>query len=221
MTTAINAATTATGGTSAATATSASGTDAASMQDRFLKLLVAQIHNQDPMSPMDNAQMTTQMAQINTVNGIQQLNQTLTSMAAQFNTLQVLQGTSMVGQNVLTTGATLSGDPSTGLAGAAFDLASAADKVTVDVLDPNGQVLDSVDMGSLAQGRHGFDWDTSRYQGAGSPTYRVTATLGTKAVSADLLVREKVLSVGTANGAMSIGLQSGRSVGYSNIAAIL
>ena len=47
-----------------------SGTTATEMQDRFLTLLVAQINNQDPLNPMDNAQMTTQMAQINTVSGI-------------------------------------------------------------------------------------------------------------------------------------------------------
>ena len=48
--------------------------DSAAAQDRFLKLLVAQLNNQDPMTPMDNAQMTSQIAQINTVTGIQQLN---------------------------------------------------------------------------------------------------------------------------------------------------
>ena len=58
--------------------------DANASQDRFLKLLVAQLNNQDPMNPMDNAQMTSQMAQINTVSGIQQVNETLKSMATQF-----------------------------------------------------------------------------------------------------------------------------------------
>ena len=43
-------------------------------QDRFLKLLVAQMQNQDPLNPMDNAQVTSQMAQINTVSGIEKLN---------------------------------------------------------------------------------------------------------------------------------------------------
>ena len=65
-------------------ATSNSTTDPAAAQDRFLKLLVAQLNNQDPMNPMDNAQMTSQMAQINTVTGIQQLNKTMESMAGQF-----------------------------------------------------------------------------------------------------------------------------------------
>ena len=46
--------------------------------ERFLKLLMTQIQNQDPLNPMDNAQMTTQMAQINTVAGIEKLNDSMT-----------------------------------------------------------------------------------------------------------------------------------------------
>ena len=196
-------------------------TDTAAMQDRFMKLLVAQINNQDPLSPMDNAQMTSQMAQINTVSGIQQVNQTLTSMAAQFAAMQVLQGTSMVGHNVLTTGSTLVADPSTGMATGAFDLPGAATSVKVDVLAPSGQVLDTVDMGALPQGRQSFQWNAASYQGSGSPTFRVTATNGNQAVATTSLVGDKVVSVGSVNGAMSIQLLSGKSVAYTDIAAIL
>ena len=46
-------------------------------QDRFLKLLTTQLKNQDPLNPMDNAQMTSQLAQISTVDGIEKLNATL------------------------------------------------------------------------------------------------------------------------------------------------
>ena len=204
-----------------ASSSNSTTTDPAAMQARFLKLLVAQINNQDPMNPMDNAQMTSQMAQINTVNGIQQLNQTLTSMSTQFSAMQVLQGSSMVGQDVLTAGTTLTANTSTGLASAAFDLAGAADNVSVDILSPSGQVLDSVNMGTQSAGRHSFDWNTSSYQGTGNVSYRVNATLDQKPVTSTPLVREKVISVGAVNGALSIQLQSGRSVNYSDIAAIL
>jgi len=204
----------------ASAGTSATDTTA-SMQDRFLKLLVAQINNQDPLSPMDNAQMTSQMAQINTVSGIQQVNQTLTSMAAQFATMQVLQGTSMVGHNVLTSGSTLVPNAGTGMAVAAFDLAGNADAVKVEILAPSGQVLDAFNLGALPQGRQSFQWNAASYQGAGSPSFRVTATQGTQAIAAAPLVSEQVISVGSVNGAMSIQLQSGRSVGYADIAAIL
>jgi flagellar basal-body rod modification protein FlgD len=98
-----SSATSALGGSSAV-----SQTDAAASQDRFLKLLVAQLNNQDPMNPMDNAQMTSQMAQINTVSGIQTLNETVKSLSSQFTSLQVLQGASMVGRGVMVDGNSLS-----------------------------------------------------------------------------------------------------------------
>ncbi|MFM1908991.1 MAG: hypothetical protein RLZZ591_2668, partial [Pseudomonadota bacterium] len=86
-----------TASTSSATSSTSgasAGVNTSEMQDRFLKLLVAQLNNQDPMNPMDNAQMTSQMAQINTVTGIQQVNETLKNMS-------MLQSTSMVGRDVL------------------------------------------------------------------------------------------------------------------------
>lgn len=58
-------------------------TNGSDLQNTFMKLLVAQLQNQDPLNPMDNSQMTSQLAQINTVNGIQQLNTTMSSMLTQ------------------------------------------------------------------------------------------------------------------------------------------
>ena len=58
-------------------ADSADGTE-----DRFLKLLVAQMRNQDPLNPMDNAQVTSQLAQISTVRGIESLNKSMTEFVA-------------------------------------------------------------------------------------------------------------------------------------------
>ncbi|HEY4958521.1 MAG TPA: flagellar hook capping FlgD N-terminal domain-containing protein, partial [Caldimonas sp.] len=62
----------------------AAAADTTITADRFLKLLVAQMQNQDPLSPMDNAQVTSQMAQINTVTGIDQLNTTVQGLSSQF-----------------------------------------------------------------------------------------------------------------------------------------
>src|SRR3954465_3385974 len=78
--------------------------DAAATSDRFLKLLVAQMKNQDPLSPMDNAQVTSQMAQINTVTGIDKLNSTVATMTGQFAQLQALQGAALVGHDVVVPG---------------------------------------------------------------------------------------------------------------------
>ena len=66
-------------------ASNAAGTQSATAaaneaSDRFLKLLVTQMQNQDPLNPMDNAQVTSQMAQINTVTGIDKLNNTVAGL---------------------------------------------------------------------------------------------------------------------------------------------
>jgi len=217
MLSATSSATTATNTPSSTSTTAAS--DANASQDRFLKLLVAQLNNQDPMNPMDNAQMTSQMAQINTVTGIQQVNETLKSMAAQFTSLQVLQGASMVGHNVLVESNTLTRNA--GVASGALDLDGKADAVKVEILSPGGQVLDTLNLGALDAGRHSFDWDASSYQGTGEPSFKVTATLGGKAVTNTALARDTVLSVGSDNGAMTVQLQGRAAVAYSSVKAIL
>ena len=218
MLTATNASTATTGTTPSSTAATAAATSAAT-QDRFMTLLVAQLKNQDPMSPMDNAQMTSQMAQINTVTGIQQVNDTLKSMATQFTSLQVLQGSSMVGHNVLVASNTLT--RSAGVASGAVDLAGKADAVKVEILSPGGQVLETFDLGALDAGRHSFDWDASTYQGTGEPSFRVTATLAGQAVASTSLARDTVVSVGSENGAMTVQLQGRTAVPYDSIKAIL
>jgi len=214
-------ATTASTASTAATATAASTTasDTTASQDRFLKLLVAQLNNQDPMNPMDNAQMTSQMAQINTVTGIQQVNDTLKSMATQFTSMQVLQGSSMVGHNVLVASNTLS--VNSGVASGAIDLNGNADTVKVNVLSPGGQILDTVSLGAQTAGRVPFSLDASSYSSSGPVSYQVTATLAGQAVTSTSLAQDSVVSVGSENGAMTVQLQGRAAVAYDSIKAIL
>ena len=86
--------------TSSLDATSVASTTTENAQDRLMKLLIAQLSNQDPLNPMDNAEMTSQIAQINTVTGIQQLNTTVTNLASQVNGVQRRQGSNRVGGGV-------------------------------------------------------------------------------------------------------------------------
>jgi flagellar basal-body rod modification protein FlgD len=193
--------------------------DAEKSQDRFLKLLVAQLNNQDPMNPMDNAQMTSQMAQINTVSGIQQLNDTMKSMATQYTAMQTLQGASMVGRDVLSEGNTLS--VTSGVGKAAFDLSGDASQVTVQVLSPGGQLLDTLDLGTLTSGRHNFEWNASSYTGTGTPVFKVSASQGGKAVTSTSLARNTVQSVSNDSGTLNLTLNSGKSLAYDAVKAIL
>src|SRR5438445_4766616 len=114
------AATSSSTSSSAAASTLASASDAAGSQDRFLKLLVTQLQNQDPLSPMDNAELTSQIAQINTVSGINTLNTTVQGLSSPFLQMQSLQGASLVGKNVIVPGNKL--DIADGTAQGGFEL---------------------------------------------------------------------------------------------------
>ncbi len=77
------------------------------MQNRFLKLLTTQLKNQDPLNPMDNAQMTSQLAQMSTVSGIEKLNTTLGKMLDIYDSGQSMQAAGLIGKHVLVPGNTL------------------------------------------------------------------------------------------------------------------
>lgn len=205
---------------SSATSTKSAGQASADeQQDRFLKLLVAQLNNQDPMNPMDNAQMTSQMAQINTVSGITQLNETMKSMAAQFNSMQMMQGAGMIGHGVMLQSNTLSIDA--GKARGAVDLPTNADKVSVQILTPGGQLLDTLNLGALTPGRHAFEWDASTYTGVASPVFNVVATAGKQTVAATALAQDTITSIETNGTSMSLQLKGRDAIAYSAIQAIL
>src|SRR5581483_11797495 len=92
---------------SSSTTTSSSSLDNNSpdaIQNRFLTLLIAQMKNQDPSNPMDNSQLTTQMAQLSTVSGISQLNNSLSTLMSNLNSSQALSTANMIGHSVLAPG---------------------------------------------------------------------------------------------------------------------
>lgn len=170
---------------------------AAELSDRFLQLLVTQLKNQDPMNPMDNAEMTSQLAQISTVEGVNNLNATVDGLVSQFKSNQVLQGASLVGRQVLAEGDALT----LSAAGAAggIGLETSADSVKVKVLDGNGAVVQTLDLGAQDAGLVRFVWDgkgaDGQAQAEGQYTFKVEAGAADKSVAAATYALGNVLSV--------------------------
>jgi len=198
--------------------TATSATDAAGSQDRFLKLLVTQLQNQDPLSPMDNAELTSQIAQINTVSGINTLNTTVQGLSSQFLQMQSLQGASLVGKNVIVPGNKL--DIADGTAQGGFELTSAADAVKMEVLSPAGQVLDTVALGAQSAGMHSFDWAAGSYTNTSGLTFRITATSGATTLTSTALMRDTVDAVSTSGSTLQLELDRAGTVDYSTVRAI-
>ncbi len=202
----------------AAGAVPATQNDAAS-SDRFLKLLVAQMQNQDPLNPMDNAQVTSQMAQISTVDGIAKLNATVQGLNQQFVQLQALQGASLVGRDVILPGDRLSPNDA-GLVQGGFELATPADSVKVEILNAGGRVIDTIALGAEGSGRHGFEWTPAAGVDATlGVRFRVIAKSGSAAVAATPLMRDRVDAVATGGDSLTLELRLSGSVSYSQIRA--
>jgi flagellar basal-body rod modification protein FlgD len=169
------------------------------------------------MNPMDNAQVTSQMAQINTVQGIQTLNTTVSGLSGSLLNMQALQGTALVGHDVVVKGNSLSIEDKVGQGG--FKLSQAADAVKVEVLDSAGKVVNTQQLGAEAAGNHGFQWDASSAD-AGNYTFRVTATAKGGAVETQLLMRDKVNAVSTGGTSLTLELAKSGSVPYADVQAL-
>jgi flagellar basal-body rod modification protein FlgD len=194
--------------------------DATMTSDRFLKLLVAQMKNQDPLNPMDNAQVTSQMAQINTVTGIDKLNATVAGLSAQFMQMQAMQGASLVGHDVIVAGNKLDIDATTAIGQGGFELQTPADAVKVEILAPSGAVLQTLNLGAQGAGMHSFDWPAGSASDSSGLTFRVGATAGGVAIASTPLMRDRVDAV-TANGnSFNLELQKSGSTPYASVKAL-
>ncbi|MBA4141797.1 MAG: flagellar hook assembly protein FlgD [Nitrosospira sp.] len=201
--------------------TGKSGVD--DQQDRFLQLLVTQMKNQDPLNPLDNAQVTSQLAQISTVNGIEKLNATIQAMANSFTAGQSLQAASMIGKDVLVPGSTLQFSGGSGRFG--IDVGQAADQVEVTIRNTAGAALRVLNLGAQAAGSQILEWDGKTSDGAqvadGSYSVSVSAMRGDEKIDAQTLTRATVQGVSQDNQGVRLNVGTLGTVGLADIRQIL
>jgi flagellar basal-body rod modification protein FlgD len=192
--------------------------DAQANQDRFLTLLVAQMKNQDPLNPMENAQLTTQIAQIQTVTGVDKLNTSIEGLGKQFGQSQLMGAVGLVGRDVTLPGNRLAvgKDAATGV----FELSGAADNVKVEVTTAAGTVIDTVELGAATSGRHAFSWSKEGYSSNQELNFRVKATRGATPVAATTFSRDQVVAVNNLNGQLKFELASGRQTDFDSIVSV-
>lgn len=186
-------------------------------QNRFLMLLTTQLKMQDPLSPMDNAQVTSQLAQISTVDGITKLNGTLEQMMASSTGAQQLQAAALVGHAVLIEGSALKLVEGQSMGG--VELAGPADQVTVTIKGANGVVVREVNLGDQDGGVVQFAWDGKDNAGTpvaqdGSYSFSVKSVQKGKTVTSTPLELAVVSSVERSGGNVRL------NVGQQGLVAI-
>lgn len=147
-------------GSSSATGSSSLGTGSSveDLTNNFMTLLVAQMQNQDPTSPMDNNQLTSQLAQFNTAAGVEKLNSTMNSVGTLVSSMQQMNSAQWVGRDIM-----VEGDPAVSTATdsnqkVGFSLNSAADEVTVTLTDAEGNAY-SAKLNNVEAGVHQYSLD--------------------------------------------------------------
>lgn len=171
------------------TGSTTSSTSAQEMEDRFMTLFLAQLQNQDPLNPMDNAEMTTQLAQMNMVSGIESLNATMQTLLGSYDESLSLQAANLIGKNVLVPGQNIVLTEDGAVGGVQLD--GPADKVEIVISTADGVEVTRQSLGQQDAGPIAFVWDGTDAQGNPLPTgnYKISveASLGGSPVTSSTL----------------------------------
>ena len=177
--------------------------------DKFMTLLVTQLKNQDPLNPLDNAQITSQLAQLSTVTGVNKLNTTLESLKASYQSSESMAATNLINHGVLAKGNTVALTGSKGIFG--VNLTTPADTVQIDMKNESGKVVHSISMKGVDAGTLPLVWDGKGDDGKvlpdGQYTIAVSATSAGKALTDAIpLTFGTVASVSTGAGGVKMNV---------------
>jgi len=157
--------------------------------DDFMKLMIAQMQNQNPMDPMDNGDFIAQLAQFSATSGIQDLNASFTGLAESLQSYQALQASGLVGRSVLIlsdSGQLNAGGNISGM----ISLETTTPQLSVGIYDQNGVLVRRMPMGMQSAGMVHFNWDGMADDGSVAPA-------GVYEVRAEALIDGKTTAMGT------------------------
>jgi len=149
------------------------GMSAADQTQNFLKLLIAQIKNQDPMSPMDASTMTAQMSQLNMVSSMGTMNTSMQAMLSQMQSANFMNQATLIGHSPMVAGSSINYSGGEVMLGA--NLANPLQDVVATIKDASGNLVGTADLGNLNSGMTNFVFDGVDGSGAKMPNgiYRV------------------------------------------------
>ncbi len=218
--------TTSTSAATGATTSAAGATTSASMatEQTFLKLLVAQLANQDPLQPTQGTEFVTQLAQFAQVEQSQNQTTQLTNMSSQLAGLSNNDTTMLVGKTVTIQGSAVTFDGTTATP-SSVTLGGAAADVKATITDASGAIVRTIDLGAKSAGVVSIPWDGHEDSGAVAPagTYTVnvsaTDTSGSP-VTVTQSVTGVVQNVSFAQGFAQLTLTSGAKAPISQLVSV-
>jgi flagellar basal-body rod modification protein FlgD len=167
-------------------------------QNAFLKLMIAQLKNQDPTKPQDPSEFMSQLAQFSQVTSTQNMEKSIDTLSDSMRSTQLLNGTSLVGHNILSAANTDTIDAGGTVTGA-IDAPKGTQSLKIVVKDAAGAEVRSFNLADVGEGLNNFTWDGKTNSGnvapAGQYTFSAVATSNGENLSVDPLLVSKVSSV--------------------------
>lgn len=218
---ATNTASTATGANAASGASGISlgGTD-------FLTLMLAQLKNQDPTSPVDSNTFLTQLAQLSEVQGITQLNTSFSGLSSSLVSSQALQASSLLGHQALVGSSTAALASSGSTITGAVNVPQTSSQVTLDISNSSGVLVQQINLGAQSAGLANFSWNGTLGNGSQAPAGQYTlsaqvAGVGTgTAVSTYVNGTVESVTMGAGTSGLTLNVAGLGSVPFSSVAQI-
>jgi flagellar basal-body rod modification protein FlgD len=219
-----------TGGTGAAGssgAASAAGVAGATLGGaNFLTLMLAQLKNQDPTSPVDSNTFLTQLAQLSEVQGITSLNTSFSALSSSLTSNQALQASSLLGhQALVSTGtATLAAN---GTVSGAVNVPQTTSQVVLNISDSSGALVGQINLGAQSTGLANFSWNGTEGNGSQAPPGQYTlsaqyagATSGSTAATTLVNGTIESVSMGAGSTGLTLNVAGIGSVPFSSVQQI-
>lgn len=192
--------------------------------ETFLKLMITQLNNQDPFKPMENGEFLSQIAQFGSVSGLEELNNSFSSLAATMTSGQALQAGSLVGREVLVSTDTARLNAGGSVSGQ-VDLDRRSTSTTLKVYDQVGQLVREMSLGPQEAGELRFQWDGMKssgdYANPGLYRFEVESVLngeGTKQ-NTEIFAQVDSVSLGGAEG-LTLNLAGLGPVSFNSVKQI-
>jgi flagellar basal-body rod modification protein FlgD len=220
-----------TGSAAGAGSNSSSGAGAANSATtlggtNFLTLMLAQLKNQDPTSPVDSNTFLTQLAQLSEVQGITQLNTSFSTLSSALSPSQALQASSLLGHKVLAASATAN-LTANGTVTGAVNVPQTTSQVVLDVKTSSGVLVRQINLGAQSTGLASFSWDGKMGDGTQAPagTYALSAQYAgaiSGSTAATTLVNGTVdsVSMGAGSTGLTLNVTGLGSVPFSSVQQI-
>lgn len=186
-------------------------------KDDFLKMLIAQIKNQDPLNPLDGTAFVAQLAQFSSLEQLQNMNTQMSALSSSFTSINNVQVANLIGNEVSANGNTTKVEGSTNTL--YYNLPSDVKQGTVKIYDAQGVLVNTQSFGAQKAGIHSLTWSCANLP-AGTYTFEVSATdTSGNTVTPSTMVTGTVTGATIKSGEPYLTV-NGQDIAYADIVAI-